>query len=113
MTHDPDRPTEFVRSTVDVFYDRHRDQGFFSSSKGDGYRTLNVFDLREVASIAEEQATENAQRVEAVWIERVGQFLAALEDLAGQAQDEEHSTPEEAIGWAAEQFKQIFHVTEA
>ena len=31
----------------------------------------------------------------------------------GQAQDEEHSTPEEAIGWAAEQFKQIFHITEA
>ena len=113
MTHDPDRPTEFVRTAVDAFYARHQEQGFFSSSKGDGYRTLNVFDLREVAALAQDQAEENARKVEAVWIERVGQFMAALDDLAGQAQDEEHSTPEEAIGWAAEQFKQIFHVKEA
>lgn len=55
---------------------------------------------------------EDMENYEAAWMERVAQYLAALEDLTGMAQDEEGtSTPEEAIGWADAQFRQIFKIT--
>lgn len=56
--------------------------------------------------------TAAVQKYEQQWIARVGEYMHALADLAGQAQDEEDSTPEEAIGWATEQFQQIFDVKE-
>lgn len=48
------------------------------------------------------------------WLKLVGDYLVALDDLQGQAQDESKADtePEEAIDWAREQFKQIFRVTE-
>jgi hypothetical protein len=46
------------------------------------------------------------------WMQKISQYLGALEDLQGQAQDEEHSTPDEAIVWAREQFKTVFGISE-
>lgn len=110
MTDTTTAPSTFVQGIVKDFYDLHPGQGFFSVSKGDGYRTLNISDLQEVAGLAEQVL----QSYEQLWIARVSEFMAALEDLAGQAQDEEEtSTPEEAIGWAAAQFREIFKVSEA
>lgn len=69
-----------------------------------------TFTQEEVTAICEEKL----QAYEQQWIERVSEFLGALDDLAGQAQDEEEtSTPEDAISWAAAQFKEIFRVREA
>lgn len=51
-------------------------------------------------------------RYEGQWVSRVTAYLNELADLQGMAHDEEDSsTPEEAIGWAEERFKQVFRIT--
>ena len=105
----PDTATEtFVQQAVRTFNDRHHGEGFIGATEN-GYRTLGYSDLQEVAAICEEQL----KAYEARWIERVLDYLNALIDLAGQAHDEEEtSTPEDAISWAEAQFKDIFHIKE-
>ena len=102
-----DEQSPFVQSLIKEFYEAHRKDGFFSSEHGDGCRTLDQGDLEEIGRLAEQQL----QKYEAKWIARVSQYIGALDDLHGQAQDEEDSLPEEAIDWARAQFDQIFQVT--
>ncbi len=60
-----------------------------------------------------EDVTQISMGVDGKWIERVVEYSEALDDLAGQAQDEiDTSTPEDAIGWARTQFEQIFKIKE-
>ena len=74
---------------------------------------IDLIDRKEskARNLPEFYSKQQLGALEMSWVLRVNEYIGALDDLQGQAQDEENSTPEDAIGWARAQFEQIFKTT--